>query len=306
MKGEKAFSLYLAPMSSYNDVGFRVICRQWGFDVVFTGMISAEALWRGSSSSASRLKIDSQEAPVVVQLFGADPTPFAEVAPMIEEKGAQGIDINLGCPVPKVTRTGAGAALMEEPRKVASIVRALVKSVRIPVSAKLRAGLRKGKTTATEIARIVQEEGGQMVTVHPRFANEGFDRPANWNIIGEVKAAVRIKVTGNGDVRSWEDALKMREITGCDGVMVGRAALGRPWGIRPLREKPTAEEAINRHIELLLAHHDERYAVLQLIRHLPHYTRGMKGARKLRSSVSRLKSLEAMRKEIAAFFSSST
>ena len=225
--------LALAPMAGQTGYAFRALCREMGgCGLVCTELISSTALQHKGSRERTlqRFDWDSSESPFAVQLFGSDPQVMAEAARLVVDGGADIVDINMGCWVPKVARRGGGAALLNDLRAAAAVVEAVVKAVSVPVTVKVRAGWRSGEPTAIDFARAAEDLGAQAVAVHGRYADQGFNGQADWEIIRRVKDAVRhIPVIGNGDVTSAGDARRMVAQTGCDAVMVGRAALGNPW-----------------------------------------------------------------------------
>ncbi|MCI0711208.1 MAG: tRNA dihydrouridine synthase DusB [Chloroflexi bacterium] len=240
--------LTLAPMDGMTNYAFRRLCREHSGDdcgLVCTELLSSNILT--GSGARSRYKFDWQpdEFPFAVQIFGSEPAMMAESAQILEDAGAAMIDINMGCWVPKIARKGGGAGLLRDVCTAASVVEAVVNAVNVPVTVKVRAGLKRDHPTAVDFARLAEEAGAQMIAVHWRFAEQGFrDDPVDWSVIGEVKAAVKkIPVLGNGDVKTAEDAMRMMDETGCDGVMIGRAAAGHPWLFKHFAHKiRTGEE----------------------------------------------------------------
>ncbi len=226
--------LTLAPMAGQTNYAFRALCRELGgCGLVCTELISSQALQiKGSPRERTVQRFDwrAEESPFAVQLFGSDPRVMAEAARLVVDAGANIVDINMGCWVPKIARRGSGAALLNDLDKAAAVVAAVVRAVSVPVTVKVRAGWRSGEPTAVPFARAAEDLGAQAVAVHGRYANQGFTGQADWDIIRRVKDAVRhIPVIGNGDVATAADARRMFAQTGCDAVMIGRAALGRPW-----------------------------------------------------------------------------
>lgn len=236
--------ILLAPMEEVTNPPFRLICKRIGrVGMVFTEFVSAMAVHHGASQSARKMLIAAPERPIAVQIFGSEPATMAEAAQKAEELGADAVDINMGCWVPKVCRTGSGAALLKDPVRAVEVVRAVVRSVNIPVSVKVRAGFEHGRFAAPDLARAFQDEGVAMLTLHARFATQGFDGAADWNLIESLRSALRIPLVGNGDVKSGEDALRMFLRTGCDGVMVGRAAIANPWALAQIVSTVRAERS---------------------------------------------------------------
>ena len=219
----------LAPLAGFTHLPFRILAKEAGCALVCSEMISANALVFKSEKTKQRLAGSPEEKPLSVQIFGADPAIMAEAATKVEASGADIIDINFGCSVKKVIKTGAGVALMREPKKAEAIIKAVRKSVSIPLTIKIRTGWDKSGDQAFTLAKIAEACGVTAVTVHPRTAGQGFRDTPDWSIIAAIKTLVSIPVIGNGDIKQPEDALTMRNNTGCDAVMIGRAALGNPW-----------------------------------------------------------------------------
>ncbi len=219
----------LAPLAGFTHPPFRILAKEAGCALVWSEMISANGLVYKSEKTKQLLSSSPQEKPISVQIFGADPAIMAEAATIVEASGADILDINLGCSVKKVIKTGAGVALMREPEKAEAVIKAVRESVNIPLTIKMRTGWDKSGDQAFKIAEIAEAGGVDAIAVHPRTATQGFSNKTNWSIIGAVKKIVSIPVIGNGDIKKPEDAIKMQNITGCDAVMIGRVAIGNPW-----------------------------------------------------------------------------
>ena len=224
--------LVLAPMSGRTNLPFRLIIKKMGAGLVITEMISAVGLSRGQAKTHTYLDSHPGERPVAAQLFGYETDSMAISAQIAAEKGMDIIDINMGCPVKKVVKTGSGAALMRDPKKAAKILSAVRQSTSLPVTVKIRAGWSPEEANALEIAKIAEDCGADGISIHPRFASQGFSGEADWTLIGRIKRAIRIPVIGSGDITEPSLALKMRSETNCDGIMIGRAALSNPWIFR--------------------------------------------------------------------------
>jgi nifR3 family TIM-barrel protein len=304
----------LAPLAGITNLPFRVIARQFGCDICFTEMISANGLIRESAKTIEYLKTCPEDQPLGVQLFGADPDVLAQAAVIISDYHPAVIDLNMGCPVRKVVRAGAGAALMRDPVLAGKIIKAVVDAVSVPVTVKIRSGWSTKSINAVEISKIAEESGASAVIVHGRTADQGFSGHADWSVIAEVKHAVKIPVIGNGDVRQPEDVPKMRLETGCDAVMIGRGALGNPWifhGIRQLSGKsagdyrPALTErmgVIKKHWEMEEDCFGKRIANKSFRKHLLWYTRGLAGSGRFRETVGKMTDTNAMLAELERYF----
>jgi tRNA-dihydrouridine synthase B len=228
--------LLLAPMEDVTNLPFRMIAKRIANPgLMFTEFVSAMAIHYGAQKTLRKMRIHPEERPLGIQIFGGEPDVMAETARIAEEMGADLVDINMGCWVPKVCKTGSGAALLKDPDQAERIVRAVVDAVRVPVSVKVRAGWDWSLFAAPDLARRFQDAGARMITLHARFAKQGFDGEADWRLIQQMREAVQVPLVGNGDVKTPEDAQKMLRETGCDGVMVGRAAISNPWTLRDIQ-----------------------------------------------------------------------
>jgi len=231
-------------MEDVTNLPFRLIAKRIGGPgLMFTEFVSAMAIHYGAVKTFRKMRIDERERPLGIQIFGGDPDVMAETARIAEEMGADLVDINMGCWVPKVCKTGSGAALLKDPVLAEKIVRSVVAAVKVPVTVKVRAGWDYSLFAAPELARRFQEAGAQMLTLHARFAKQGFEGEADWRLIEALRSAVQVPLIGNGDVKTPDDALRMLRETGCDGVMVGRAAISNPWALARIRCAVTGEAA---------------------------------------------------------------
>jgi tRNA-dihydrouridine synthase B len=278
--------LRLAPMAGVTNAPFRLVARECGSGLLTSEEIDARALVRDNARTVALTAYLPEERPLVMQLLGEDPDILAEAARRLEAAGADGIDLNMGCPVAKIVAKGQGAALMRDPLRAAVVFRTLRKAVAGPFTIKIRGGWDDRTVNAPEIARLGESEGVNGVTVHPRTRSQQYTGRAPWDVIAEVVAAVRIPVVGNGDVRSVDDARAMVAATGCAAVMIGRGALGRPWIFRGAEVARDARAAIiRRHCALIETHLPERYALVQLKKHLAWYSDGLPFAARARPAI---------------------
>lgn len=294
----EAFPLILGPMAGVTDHAFRILCREFGASGLVTEMISAKALHFGNRNTLPLLYYTDEEKPIGVQIFGSDPDLMGEMALLLEEKGFAFIDVNMGCPVPKVFNNGEGSALMKDPALAADIVRSICRHVRIPVTVKFRKGIDQDHVNAVAFAKRMEEAGASLIAIHGRTRDQYYSGKADWNIIRRIKENVSIPVIGNGDIFSARDALAMKAETGCDGIMVARGARGNPWIFREIREalkggppveRPGAEEVkamILRHARLLMDMKGQQRGIKEMRKHTAWYTAGMRGAAKLRQAVN--------------------
>ena len=298
--------LFLAPLAGITDKSFRRLCHECGAALVYTEMVSAKALWYKDKKTEELLKICPDEGPVAFQVFGSDAEAMAYAAEFLDGRENTLLDVNMGCPVPKVVKNGDGSALMRDPDKAGRIIEAMVAKTKKPVTAKIRAGWDAASVNAVEVARVLEAAGVSMICVHGRTREQYYSGRADWDVIGKVKAAVSVPVIGNGDVRSPEDAQAIVEQTGCDHVMVGRGALGNPWifGGVPGAPAPAEKAAMFlRHARLTAEDKGEHIAVCEMRKHAGWYFKGLSGAARLRARVNTLTTLAALTSEIEAFVS---
>lgn len=304
----------LAPMAGVTSHPFRAICKQHGdVGLVVTELISSMAIHYKNQKTYGMFDWTESEQPSFCQLFGADPGTMAEAARVVVDRGAVGVDINMGCWVPKVAKTGAGAALLKDLCQAEAVVKAVVDAVpEVPVTVKVRSGYTQGNLTAVKFARAAADIGAKAIAVHARYASQGFSGNADWNVIAQVKDAVgdAIPVIGNGDIETPDDALRMLRQTGCDGVMVGRAAMGNPWLLgqirdaianESLRREPTVEERVavaRQHASLQVDVQGEGVACRELRGLLGHYFKGVPGATRLRGTLAKESTLEGINRTL--------
>jgi nifR3 family TIM-barrel protein len=306
----------LAPLAGISNLPFRLLARSQGCSLAYTEMISSNGLIRKTAKTYEYLKTCADDSPLGAQIFGADPRIMAQAACIVAQSGVDLIDINMGCPVKKVIKAGAGAVLMKDSDNVARIVDAVKKSVKIPVTVKIRSGWTRGSINAVEIARIVEDCGADAITVHARTADQGYSGHADWKIIASVKKAVKIPVIGNGDIRQPQDAVRMLQETSCDAVMVGRGALGNPWIFRGivgalcgqtidyLPSLSQRREMIKNHWRMEAGSFGEKLAGKSFRKHILWYTKGLDNSHHFRERAGKLKDEESIFYELNEYFRS--
>jgi nifR3 family TIM-barrel protein len=296
----------LAPMAGVTDLPYRLLCKEQGCDFMVTEMVSAKAVLYNNKNTDLLLLRKEEEGPVALQLFGSDPQIMADIAARLESLGFAGFDINMGCPVPKVVNNHEGSALMKNPKLASEIVSEMTNAVKIPVTVKFRKGFDEEHINAVEFAHIMEESGAAALTVHGRTREQFYSGKADWDIIKQVVDRVNIPVFGNGDIFSGEDAKRMLEQTGCEGIAVGRGAKGNPWIFREINAvmkgevippPPTVKERkemIMRHARLMVEYKPEFMVVREMRKHVSWYTTGLHNCAALRDEVNHTESLEEL------------
>ena len=299
-------NIILAPMAGVTDLPFRLLCKEQGVGMTCTEMVSAKAISFHNKNTESLLEISEKERPVSLQLFGSDPDIISEVASYIEERPFDILDINMGCPVPKVAGNGEGSALMQNPKLVGEIIYKTARAIKKPVTIKIRKGFSEKNVNAVEIAKIAEANGAAAIAVHGRTREQYYSGKADWNIIRQVKEAVKIPVIGNGDVDSPQKAKELLEQTGCDGIMVGRGARGNPWIFREIKAylekgelipRPSKDEIKSmmlRHARMQIEYKGTYTGIREMRKHISWYTAGFPGSAKLRGAINLVETYEEL------------
>lgn len=298
--------LILAPMAGVCDLPFRLLCKEKGCDILYTEMISAKGLYYNNKNTGPLLMTTEEEKPIGVQLFGSDPELLADMANKIEDRGFAFVDVNMGCPVPKIVNNGEGSALMKDPKLIGDIVSAMVKKCRLPITIKIRSGFDEEHINAPEIAHIAEVSGASAIAVHGRTRSQYYSGHADWDVIRQVKERVTIPVIGNGDINDVFDVIKMREQTGCDGFMIGRGARGNPWifdeiktyletgEIKARHDLHEIKDMMLRHARLMIEYKGEFTGIHEMRKHVAWYSAGFKDSSKLRNLINQVETYDEM------------
>lgn len=307
-------NVILAPMAGVTDLPFRLLCKEQGVGLACMEMVSAKAVHFNNKNTELLMEIHPDEMPVSLQLFGSEPDIMAETAARIEDRPFAILDINMGCPVPKVVNNHEGSALMKDLERAGKIIYAVSHAIKKPVTVKIRKGFDENSINAAELAKVAEENGAAAVTVHGRTREQYYSGKADWEIIRQVKRAVTIPVIGNGDITDAHSAARMLEQTGCDGIMVGRACRGNPWIFREINsfldtgripERPSQEELcgiILKHIRLQLQYKGEYTAVREMRKHVAWYTAGVQHSAKLRKQINEIETIRELEEAVCKIF----
>lgn len=304
-------NIFLAPMAGITDLSFRIMCKSYGAGLVYSEMISAKAIHYKDKKTFTLLKTTEEESPLAVQIFGNDPSIMAESVEVVQSLGAKLIDINMGCPAPKVANNGDGSAIMKEPSLAERIVAAVKRESSVPVTCKIRSGF--SDINAVEVAKRVEAGGADAIAVHPRTREMYYSGKADWNIIKDVKKALAIPVIGNGDILSGFDAKRMMEETGCDAVMIGRGAQGNPFIFREVREYLSGEKITDvtlserydtmiKHLDMIMENKGEYVGVREARKHIAWYIKGLKDSAFVRNEINTTETYDEMLQKIHQYF----
>ena len=305
--------VFLSPMAGVTDLPFRLICKEQDCGMLYTEMVNAKALCYDDQNTKKMLKIEEEEHPVAIQIFGSDPEYMGGAAKILNSYPNEILDINMGCPAPKVVKNGDGSALMRNPKLAEEVMKAVVKNSTKPVTLKIRKGWDDQSINAVEIAKIAEQSGISAVAIHGRTREQYYSGKADWDIIRQVKENVSIPVIGNGDVFEVEDAINMLNQTNCDAIMIGRGAQGNPWIFKRINHymqtgeilpEPTLEEKINtakKHLKLAVEEHGEYVAVREMRKHIAWYLKGLRNSARVRDEINKIESYEVVLKKLESY-----
>lgn len=302
-------NVFLAPMAGVTDVVFRTLCKEQGCGLVYSEMVSSKGIMYDNENTKKLLEINEKEGPVAVQLFGSNPEVLGDMAKKLSDSdiGIDIFDVNMGCPAPKIVKNGDGSALLKNPKLIGQIVKSLVNSTKKPVTIKIRKGYDDDSVNAVEVAKIVEDNGGAGIAIHGRTREQFYSGTADWEIIKKVKESVKIPVIGNGDIDSPQKAKEILEFTGCDAIMIGRAAQGNPWIFKSvihylntgeILDKPTNEEKIQvalKHLKLLVENKGEYIGIREMRKHLGWYVKGLPKSSELRVVINKIDNYKEMK-----------
>lgn len=309
--------VFLAPMAGVTDISFRLICKEMDCGMVYMEMVSSKGLYYNDKKTEGLLKIHPEEKPVALQIFGSEPDIMAKAAYMLNNRENAILDINMGCPTPKIVKNGDGSALMKNPKLAGKIVKAVVKESIKPVTVKIRKGWDENNVNAVELAKIIEENGAKAIAVHGRTREQFYSGKADWDIIRKVKEAVTIPVIGNGDVFSVEDGINMLDQTKCDGIMIGRGSQGNPWLFKrlvhyikngDLLPEPTAKDKILmaiKHMELVINYKGENIGIKEMRKHIAWYLKGLRGTASLRNQINTIAEKDEMERVLFGYLNNS-
>lgn len=301
-------NVFLAPMAGVTDLPFRILCKEQNCGMVYTEMVSAKGLLYESEKTGSLLYVDEMEHPVAAQIFGSDPYILAKMAAKVECLPVDIIDINMGCPAPKITRNGEGSALMKTPEKIGEIIYQVAKAINKPLTIKIRKGFDDDMINAVEVAQIAQQAGVSAIAIHGRTREQFYSGKADWDIIKQVKKAVSVPIIGNGDIKSPQDAKDMIDYTGCDAVMIGRGAQGNPWIFKQtvhyletgqMLPNPTVEERIQtalRHARMILEYKGDYIGIREMRSHLAWYIKGLPNSSEMRVKLNKIENYDELQR----------